>query len=226
MPNTSPIHRQRLLIVASVLLFHVLALWGLQSGLLQRAAVMVEELVVPVSVITETPAVAPPRPKPPPPAPRTPAAQPVAPTPAAPAPAATVAQPTAMPQARADAAPSANAATGVLQAPAAAATAQPSPAPVAKVEPTSIEAEYLVEPKREYPRRCYRRGEQGHVVVHVLIGTDGTAEKAEIASSSGYDCLNREALNTALSARYRPVMRGGVAVPAWRDASYKFVLPE
>jgi protein TonB len=232
MQDTNPIHRQRLLIVASVLLLHVLGLWGLQSGLLQRAATLVQEIVVPVSVIAEPP---PPPPVPvTPPKPLAPTAQaksvpstPLAPVPTpSPAPIAPAAP--ALPQAIADPAPSATAATGSLQAQPAVAAAAPSPvpAPSPKAEPTSVEADYLVKPNREFPLRCQRRREQGTVVVHVLIGLDGRAEKAEIASSSGSACLNREALDTALSAQYKPVMRGGLPVQAWRDASFKYVLPE
>jgi protein TonB len=230
MPNASPIPRQRFFIVASVLLVHGLALWALQTGLLQRAAALVEEIVVPVSVITEVPVVPPPAPKPAPtplPAKTVPTPAP-APSFAAPSPVAAVPQSAPLPQVIADPVPSATAATGSLQAqPAVAAAAPgPAPAPVSKAEPPSVEADYLVKPNREYPRRCLRRREQGTVVVHVLIGVDGRAEKAEVGSSSGSDCLNREALDTALSAQYKPVMRGGVPVQAWRDASFKYVLPE
>jgi protein TonB len=219
-----------LYIVVSVLVLHALALWGLQSGLLQRAAAVVQELVVPASVITESPVVAQPAPQsvqPVAPAKATPAAVAAAPTPVA-------TPPVPVPQAVADATPAANAATGVQHAPAtpfapaapAAQAVAPGPAPVPKPEQPSAEAEYLVSPSREYPLRCWRRREQGRVVVRVLIGADGNAEKVELGSSSGSECLNREALATAMAAKYKPVMRGGVAVQAWRDASYKYVLPE
>jgi protein TonB len=229
MPNPSPIHRQRLIIVASVLLLHVLALWGLQSGLLQRAAALVEEIVVPVTVTTEAPAVSKPAPQPAlKPLPPTRAAPPPAATPApaftAPSPAAPAA-PQPVPQAIADPTPSANAATGVSHAQSApAVAATPNPAPSA--EGPTVEAVYLEKPNRAYPTRCLRRQEQGTVVVHVLIGADGNAVKAEIGTSSGFPCLNREALDTAMAARYKPVVRSGVAVEAWRDASFRFVLPE
>lgn len=231
MQNSSSFARQRVLIVAGVLLLHALALWGLQSGLLQRAAALVEDIVVPVTVITEAPVVSKPAPQPAPPPLQSRAAPAPAPTPTpmAPAPVAPAPQQAApLPQATAEATPAANAATGSLQAQAAPAAAAPSPlpAPAIKAELPLVEADYLVKPNREFPRRCLRRREQGTVVVHVLIGVDGHADKAEIGSSSGFECLNREALDTALSAQYKPVMRGGVAVQVWRDASFKYVLPE
>ena len=39
MPNPSPFLLQRIALVASVLLLHLLALWALQTGLLQRVLV-------------------------------------------------------------------------------------------------------------------------------------------------------------------------------------------
>jgi TonB family protein len=47
-------------------------------------------------------------------------------------------------------------------------------------------------------------GEQGKVLVHVLIGVDGTAQQAEILQSSGFDRLDQAALapfSVALRAR-------------------------
>jgi protein TonB len=223
------IHRQRVIVVASVLLLHALALWALQTGLLQRVWVLAEEIVVPVEFITP---LVPPEIKPPPVIPKPPqsvktpvaASTPTSAPPVAPAPA-------PMPLAIADPTPSANAPVGVAHAPVAVAPvvtapSPPAPAPAPKVELPTIEAEYLVRPNREYPRRCQRRGEQGKVVVRVLIGVDGNADKAEIATSSGYECLNREALDTAKSAKYKPVMRAGVPVEAWRETTYVYVVPE
>ena len=73
MPDALPTQLQRrLAIVLAVVLFHVGALWALQSGLLKRAV----ELVIPVQVLAEF--VEPPQPQiePPPPAPQ---AAPIAP---------------------------------------------------------------------------------------------------------------------------------------------------
>ncbi|NCT96381.1 MAG: energy transducer TonB, partial [Comamonadaceae bacterium] len=83
---------RRLAVVGSVVGFHVLAVWALQSGLLRRAV----ELVIPVEVMAElielpqpqvtpeppAPAPAPPAPRPPPPKPR-PAPPPPRPLPVA-----------------------------------------------------------------------------------------------------------------------------------------------
>ena len=97
------------------------------------------------------------------------------------------------------------------------------PAPV-KVELPSTNADYLNNPKPAYPAMSKRAGEQGQVVVRVLIGADGTAQKAEIKTSSGFDRLDRAALATVLQWRYVPGKRGGVAEAMWFNVPINFVL--
>lgn len=225
MQNNASVHRQRVIIVASVLLLHVLALWALQTGLLQRVIVLAEEIVVPVEFIA--PAV-PPEIKPPPvllkppPSIKTPVAAPN-PTPAPPV--APVPLPAPMPLAIADPTPSANAPVGVTHVPLVAAPVVAAPsAPAPKVELPSSDADYLHNPKSEYPRISRQRNEQGKVVVSVFIGIDGTAQKAEIKVSSGYERLDQAALSTVKSWRYVPGKRGGVPEAMWFNVPINFVL--
>ena len=223
--------RQRLsryaVIALMVLLLHIGLIWALQSGLLMRTA----ELLVPAEVLAQL--IEPPVPKPEPapvPPPRT-----VIPTPAVqkktiPIPAV---RPQAQPQpaAIADPAPSSNAPTGnlapaVLAPPAPEVTAPSAPAPAAppRVELPSSNADYLQNPKPAYPPLSKRLGEQGKVIVRVLIGADGVPQKAEIRQSSGFDRLDQAALNTALKWRYVPGKRGGVAEDMWFNVPINFVL--
>ncbi len=67
-------------------------------------------------------------------------------------------------------------------------------------------------------------GEQGKVVVRVLIGTDGLAQKAEIQQSSGFDRLDQAAYNTVLRWRYMPGKRNGVPTAMWFNVPLNFVL--
>ena len=208
------------LIVASVLLFHGAALWALQTGLIQR----VVEVLVPVQMLSEF--IEPPKPRvtPPPPAPPKVVAAPVVVRKTETLP------PPPMPLAIADPTPAPNAPVGVvaraaplppLTAPVAA-----TPAPVAapKVELPSSDAEYLQNPKPAYPAMSKRLGEQGKVVVRVLIGVDGEVQKAEIRQSSGFERLDQAALNTAQRWRYVPGKRGGVAEAMWFNVPINFVL--
>lgn len=211
------VSRRHLAIAGSVLLFHLAALWALQTGLIKR----VVEAIVPVEVLSEF--IEPPRPKvePPPPVPKSvvqasprkvdslPPPMPVAiadPTPAPRAPTGVVAQSTPLPP---------------MLAPVAA-TASPVAPP--RVELPSSDADYLQNPKPAYPVMSRRLGEQGRVLVRVLIGVDGTAQKAEIRQSSGYERLDQSALATAQRWRYVPGKRGGIAEAMWFNVPINFIL--
>ncbi len=217
-------HHRNAVIAASVVLFHVAALWALQSGLLRR----VVEVVVPVQLVSEfLPQASPP----PPPVPPKPVPPPPAPASVRPRPAAPVLPVAPQPVALADAAPSPNAPTGLVApqppAPPIAAPVAPAPvviAPPVKVELPSTNADYLNNPKPAYPAMSKRAGEQGLVLVRVLIGADGMAQKAEIKTSSGFDRLDRAALATVLQWRYVPGKRAGVAEAMWFNVPINFVL--
>ena len=212
---------RRLLIATGVILLHVFVLWALQSGLMRRAI----EVIVPGEILSEF--ISPPAP--PAPQPQTPAPQPVkqevkpvvksTPTPPLPAPTPEPA-PMVVAAAPAPAQPAIEAST-VATAPA----APQAPAP-ARIELPSSDAAYLNNPRPSYPALSRRLGEQGKVIVRVLIGVDGTAQQAEIArsGSSGYERLDQAALATVRSWRYVPGKRNGVAEAMWFNVPINFVL--
>lgn len=217
---------RRLLIVIAVIGFHVLGLWALQTGLLRRAV----ELVVPVEVLAEM--ITPPQPQvspaPPQPSPKpTPAQKTVAqPRP--------VAQPAPQPVAIIDPTPSPQAPTGIAEPqppapPAPVAVAESAPAPPAPPAPARVElpsssADYLNNTPPPYPPLSKRLGEQGKVIVRAYIELNGTASKAEIRSSSGYERLDQTALQTVLKWRYVPGKRAGVPEAMWFNVPINFVL--
>ena len=210
---------RRLLIATSVILLHVAVLWALQTGLMRRAV----EIIVPGEILSEF--ISPPAP--PAPQPQTPAPQPVRqetqpvvkPTPTPPLPAPTPEPaPMVAPAAPAPAQPAIEAST-VAATPA----APQAPAP-ARIELPSSDAAYLNNPKPSYPALSRRLGEQGKVVVRVLIGVDGTAQQAEIRTSSGYERLDQAALATVRSWRYVPGKRNGTAEAMWFNVPINFVL--
>lgn len=118
-------------------------------------------------------------------------------------------------------------ASSTTAAPAAAASSQnhaaQTPMP-AKVELPSASADYLNNPKPVYPPLSRRLREEGKVVLRVLIETDGSASRAEIRSSSGYERLDQAALQTVLKWRYLPAMRNGVPEAMWFNIPVNFVL--
>lgn len=214
MTATNPIPRN-VPIAVGVVVFHVLALWALQSGLLRRAV----EVLVPVQLLAEF--VSPPTPTvaPPPPAP-TPALSPTV-RPVVKTKTVTNPQPSPMPLAVADPLPAAAAPEGVAtpQAPApvaavavaaAAPPAPPAPHAPPRVELPSSNADYLQNPKPQYPGISKRLGEQGQVVHSVLIGADGLPVSARLIKSSGYERLDQSAYTAVMRWRYVPGKRNGV----------------
>nr|WP_298420835.1 energy transducer TonB [Hylemonella sp.] len=215
----APHMNRRLLIATSVVLLHVFVLWALQTGLMRRAV----EIIVPGEILSEF--ISPPAP--PAPQPQAPAPQPVKqevkpvvkPTPTPPLPAPTPEPaPMVAPAAPVPAQPAIEAST-VAAAPA----APQAPAP-ARIELPSSDAAYLNNPKPSYPALSRRLGEQGKVVVRVLIGVDGTAQQAEIRTSSGYERLDQAALATVRSWRYVPGKRNGTVEAMWFNVPINFVL--
>mgnify|MGYP006154400979 CR=1 FL=1 len=97
------------------------------------------------------------------------------------------------------------------------------PAPPVVVLPSSS-ADYLNNPRPPYPPLSKRLGEQGKVVIRAFIETNGTATKAEIRTSSGYERLDQAALQTVLKWRYVPGKCAGAAEAMWFNVPIHFVL--
>lgn len=217
-------------VVGSVVALHVAGLWALQAGLLRRAV----EVIVPVAVLSEF--VTPPAPlepliPPAPPAPPAPAPAPPRPTrqPRAPAPPPRLPAPP-MPVAIADPAPAPSAPVGVIApqppappigAPVASSAAPPAPpAPTAGAQSPGG-ARHFDNPEPPYPALSRRLGEEGTVLLNVLIGADGLPQKVEIKQSSGFERLDRQALNTVSHWRFAPR-----AEAAWYLQPVRFVLQQ
>lgn len=217
-----PMNRN-LVIASSVVLFHVAALWALQTGLLRRAM----EVIVPVEIFSEF--IEPPAPKitPPPPTPPAPVKQAVA---RAPAPAkAPVPQPLAI----SDPTPEPLAPTGVVtpQPPAPdvvvaaqVVTAAVAPPALPKLELPSSEAEHLSNPLPSYPRISNQLREEGTVILAVLVGVDGLPKSVEIKRSSGFDRLDQAAYAAVVKWRFVPGKRNGIVTAMPYDQPVKFYL--
>lgn len=97
-------------------------------------------------------------------------------------------------------------------------------APLPKVVPPSSDADYLNNPKPAYPRVSKSLNEQGTVMVSVFIGTDGNPQKVELKKSSGFDRLDKTALEAVRGWRFVPGSRGGVPEAMWVVVPIPFVL--
>ena len=92
---------------------------------------------------------------------------------------------------------------------------------------SSAHADYARNPAPIYPAAARRREQQGTVTVKVLVGADGSVERAEIADSSGFDALDDAALDTVRSRwRFVPARHGGIAVESWVLVPIRFALVE
>ncbi|MGB6105891.1 MAG: energy transducer TonB [Pusillimonas sp.] len=100
------------------------------------------------------------------------------------------------------------------------------PKPVDPNRPRLIgKVDYLGKrPMPVYPRASERRGEQGRVVVRVLISAQGGVINASVQSSSGYSRLDEAALKAAHTARFKPYTENGIAYQAMADIPFDFVL--
>jgi len=213
------------ILIGGVVVLHIAGLWALHTGLLKRAT----EWVIPVAVVSEVPPPPPPpqiKPPPPPP-PALPARPSLAPSPLALAPE-PVPQPTQTP-----AAPPTVVATAPVNAPVSA-TAPVAPAPsvvvpAAPAAPTKVDlpttvADYQAKSPPVYPVMSKRMGEQGRVVMRVLIGADGVPQQAEVQQSSGHGRLDRAASDAVMRWRYVPGKRGGVPETMWFQVPIEFKL--
>lgn len=229
MQNINLQSRQRLVVVASVLLLHVLALWALQAGLLQRVLQELPEMVVPVAVLAPEPSKPAPVVAPVPVKPVVPLVnQPVQPPLNAP-PAPTV--PTnapalaPVPLAVADAPATANAPTGVAVAQPVAAAPVAAPAAV-KVDLPSSDADYLHNPQPVYPLASERRREYGRVLLAVVVDAEGRPKSVSVKITSGFERLDQAALKAVTGWTFVPGKRNGVPTEMAVEVPIRFKPPE
>jgi protein TonB len=98
----------------------------------------------------------------------------------------------------------------------------PEPAPIVVAPPPPVittapifAADYLDNPAPPYPALARRAGEQGRVVLRVLVSPSGKADEVEIRTSSGHRRLDESARDTVRRWRFIPAKRGDEAVSAW-----------
>ena len=226
------------MITGVVVALHAAGIWALQSGMSRPP----EPQIIAAEVIAQF--IAPPAPEPPAPAPAAPPTsappkpqpkpEPVKPQPA-PKP---VQKAPLLPKAIADPTPAPNAPTGTLDsapAPVADATppapAAPSAPPSAPTQPSgaavqlpSSNAAYLNNPRPSYPSISRRMGEQGKVLLRVLVDENGLPQQIEIKQSSGFDRLDKAALASVQRWRFVPGKRNGVPEAMWNIVPVNFVL--
>ena len=225
--------RSKVAVTAMVLAVHALALWGLQRLPGATPAPMVipaqviatfitpepEPIVMPEPLAPPEPVVQPkpvPKPQPKPQPKPKPKPQPLPKAVASPDPA-----PATAPTGTLDPEPTAPATPTPV--PTAAQASTDTAAPAAIVMPSSSAA-YLNNPRPSYPSISRRMGEQGKVMLRVFVNAQGQPEQIQIQQSSGFDRLDKAAVDAVRRWKFTPGSRNGVAEAMWNIVPINFVL--
>jgi protein TonB len=89
------------------------------------------------------------------------------------------------------------------------------PAPPVLVTQPIYNADYLENPSPYYPALSRRAGEQGRVILRVLVNASGTADDVQVRTSSGFPRLDDSARDTVRRWKFVPAKRGNEPVQAW-----------
>ena len=118
--------------------------------------------------------------------------------------------------------------TTVTEAPPAPAVELAAPAvtsaPPVPLTPPRFDADYLRNPAPAYPPLARRNGEQGRVLLRVLVAPDGSAQEVLVNVSSGHPRLDEAALAAVRQWRFVPARLGRDAVEAWVIVPIAFAL--
>lgn len=86
----------------------------------------------------------------------------------------------------------------------------------AEETPPSFNAAYLSNPRPAYPNMSRRLGEEGRVLLRVLVGVDGRPLQVVINESSGFSRLDRAAQEAvSLQWRFVAAKRSGAPIEGW-----------
>ena len=106
--------------------------------------------------------------------------------------------------------------------------AQPQQAaPAAPAAPRTVSASqlgYIVPPNPIYPARSRKAGEQGNVMVRVLVDVTGRPAQVSLQTSSGHPELDQSAVSAVRATQFRPYAEGGLTQAVWVLVPINFVL--
>ncbi len=95
-----------------------------------------------------------------------------------------------------------------------------------KTETNAIPLYHLI-PKPAYPSRSRDLGEEGTVIITILIGTDGKVKEAKISKSSGFSLLDGSALATVKEKwQFKPGTRNGKPIESRVRVPIKFSISD
>lgn len=101
---------------------------------------------------------------------------------------------------------------------------EPAPPPPPPLEPPRFDMAYLNNPPPEYPAFSRRLGEQGRVLLRVLVDAAGIAQQVEVKESSGSRRLDQAAKEAVKNWRFIPAQRGDQPIEGWALVPINFEL--
>ena len=207
--------------LAFVILFHVLIVYALVTGLARK---VVEVINQPIETkIVEEVKPPPPRDLPPPPLPPKMAAPP---PPFIPLP--EVRETTPPPQNTITAVSNVKPDNPVFVPPQPRIEAPPQPKVEAAPAPGPVNVPAVVDfttcAKPEYPRKSLRNEEQGAVTLQFLIGTDGRVADSKVEKSSGFRDLDNAARAALSLCAFKPGLADGKPQQSWTRVQYVWKL--
>lgn len=78
----------------------------------------------------------------------------------------------------------------------------------------------------QYPASAIKNGEEGRVLMHVLVAADGYPKEIKVHQSSGSPDLDRSAIEAVRGWQFSPAMQEGQAVESWVSVPIEFSLDE
>ena len=99
-----------------------------------------------------------------------------------------------------------------------------APASQEVIEPPKFGVAYLNNPAPEYPKMARRSGQEGRVILKVLVTENGKPENVALATSSGYETLDQAAIEAVKKWSFIPAKRNNQAMSASVLVPVKFSL--
>lgn len=83
---------------------------------------------------------------------------------------------------------------------------------------------YGINPLPKYPLLAREKGYEGTVYLRVLVRADGRVERLAIDRSSGYEILDRAAVDSVKEWAFFPAKKSGKSVESWVLLPVRFAL--
>ncbi|MDK4593383.1 energy transducer TonB [Kingella kingae] len=87
-----------------------------------------------------------------------------------------------------------------------------------------INGGYIKEPNVMYPDKSVELGEEGKVKLAIIVNPNGSVDDIELIQSSGFERLDRAAIETVKQVKYQPKNVNGKPVRTRFVKEFSFVL--